>query len=309
MIDKIRIGTRSSPLSLQQTYIVRDLLAQEHGLKPAQFEIIPYQTTGDQIQNQKLIEIGGKGLFTKEIERALYDGEVDLAVHSMKDVTTTLPPGLVIDCILKRGDPRDAWISDIAPTLAELPAGCTVGTSSLRRGSQVLHLRPDLKVVTFRGKVETRLAKIKDKQADATLLAFVGLQRLNKEDVARSVFEPEEMLPAVGQGALGVQCREDDTAMQELVRPLNDEISNLCVSTERAFLRALDGSCRTPIAAFAELKSDKIKLTGLLASPDGTFMHRKTVVESRDKAPNLGTELAMDFCQELGESFVKSMRL
>ncbi len=273
----IRIGTRSSPLALAQTKELQLRLMQAYNWPANQFQIIPIKTTGDRITDRKLIEVGGKGLFTKEIELALFDREIDIAVHSMKDVATQVPKGLIFPCMLPREDPRDAWICNTDHTLSNLPAGSRVGTSSLRRSAQVLHLRPDLQTVTLRGNVDTRINKIKAGEAEATLLALAGLKRLGKAQVAKAIFEVDEILPAVAQGALGVQCREDDDRMINILNPINDESTRQCVKAERAFLRALDGSCRTPIAALATLQGEAFKFTGLLAKPDGSHLIRETI--------------------------------
>ena len=234
MANILKIGTRGSPLALIQANDVRDrLLAAHDGLE---VEIIVIRTTGDRIQDRPLADIGGKGLFTKEIEEALFDGGIDLAVHSMKDVETQLPEGLGIAVILPREDPRDAFISNRAASLSELPAGATVGTSSLRRQAQIRHARPDLRVVSFRGNVETRLRKLDEGEADATLLAIAGLRRLGMADVATQIMDIDEMLPAVAQGAVGVETRINDRTALDYLRPLNDAASARRVAAERALL-------------------------------------------------------------------------
>ena len=270
----LRIGTRGSPLALAQAGIVRDCLAAAHPHLP-RAEIAVIKTTGDRVQDRKLDEIGGKGLFTKEIEEALLEGRIDLAVHSMKDMPTFLPEGLVIGCLLKRADPRDALFSPHARSLAGLPRGAKVGTSSLRRQAQILALRPDLNVVTLRGNVGTRLAKLAAGTVDATLLAMAGLIRLGLAEKASAILSPEEMLPAVAQGALGVEIRAADSRMSELLAPLDDFATELAVNAERACLAVLDGSCHTPIAALAELgPSGTLRLRSLIALPDGSALRR-----------------------------------
>ena len=268
---KLRIGTRGSPLALAQATTVRDRLVEASpGLAAEAFEIVVIRTSGDRIVDRPLADIGGKGLFTKEIEAALLDGGIDLAVHSLKDMPTELPRGLAIGCYLEREDPRDAFISAIAATPAELPAGSVVGTSSLRRRAQILSLRPDLEVVEFRGNVETRLRKLKEGVADATLLAIAGLRRLGMAAVATSILAPEDMLPAVGQGAVAVQMRAGDARAQAFLAPLGHPETGLRVGAERALLAALDGSCRTPIAALAEIESDGgLWLRAAVFTPDG----------------------------------------
>ena len=267
----VRIGTRGSPLALAQAHEVRDRLAAAHpGLTT---EIVVIKTTGDKILDRTLGEIGGKGLFTKEIEEALLAGAIDLAVHSMKDMPTTLPDGLALSCILEREDVRDAWISPAAANLADLPAGAVVGTASLRRQAQILHRRPDLTVIPFRGNVQTRLRKLAEGAADATLLALAGLKRLGLRHEATALFEPDEMLPAVAQGAIGLETRRDDARLGALLAPLHHPASARCIAAERALLAALDGSCRTPIAALARLnKAGGLSLIARIYRPDGSQM-------------------------------------
>jgi hydroxymethylbilane synthase len=270
----LRIGTRGSPLALAQAHETRDrLLAAHAGLAPEDVEIVVVSTAGDRVQNRALSEIGGKGLFTEEIEQGLASGDLDLAVHSMKDMPTALPAGLEIGCLLPREDPRDAFISPRAENLADLPAGAVVGTASLRRQAQVLRARPDLKVITFRGNVQTRLRKLDEGRADATFLASAGLRRLGMSDVAAQVIAIEEMLPAVAQGAVGIEQRRGDERVAALLAPLNDEETSVRVACERAFLASLDGSCRTPIAAHAVLAADRLHLRGLILRPDGSEAH------------------------------------
>jgi hydroxymethylbilane synthase len=270
----LRIGTRASPLALIQANIVRQQLAQAHPAlaDPAAIEVVPMRTTGDRIQDRTLSEAGGKGLFTKEIEEALLAGTVDLAVHSMKDMPTRLPPGLVLGCFLERADPRDALICDQAKTLAELKPGTLVGTASLRRAALVLHARPDLRVTPLRGNVDTRLRKLNDGVVQATLLACAGLDRLGKIGVGHPL-SPEEMLPAVGQGAICVEHREDDDRIAAWLEPLNHFPTAQCVLAEHALLAVLDGSCRTPIGGFAELDGKDLRLRALIAKPDGSALY------------------------------------
>jgi hydroxymethylbilane synthase len=265
----IRIGTRGSPLALAQAHEVRDRLAKAHGLQPDAISITIIKTTGDQILDRPLADIGGKGLFTKEIEDALLANEIDVAVHSMKDMQTALPDGLTIGAVLPREDVRDAFISLKYPDIAALPKGAIVGTSSLRRQAQVLFARPDLKVIGFRGNVQTRLKKLQDGVADATFLAVAGLKRLGLADRITSAVPVTEMLPAVAQGAIGLEIRARDTRTAAMIAALNDEASALAVTTERAFLARLEGSCRTPIAGHAELKGSQLIFNGQILSPDG----------------------------------------
>jgi hydroxymethylbilane synthase len=265
----IRIGTRGSPLALAQAHEVRDRLATAHGLAHRAISIVVIKTTGDQILDRPLADIGGKGLFTKEIEDALLAHEIDVAVHSMKDMQTALPDGLTIGAVLQREDVRDAFISLKYPNIAALPKGAIVGTSSLRRQAQILFARPDIKVVGFRGNVQTRLKKLQDGVADATFLAVAGLKRLGLADRITSAVPVTEMLPAVAQGAIGLEIRIGDARTANMIAALNDEASALAVTTERAFLARLEGSCRTPIAGHAELRGTQLIFNGQVLSPDG----------------------------------------
>jgi hydroxymethylbilane synthase len=292
---KVRIGTRGSPLALAQTREVERRLASAHGSAAPAFEIRAIKTTGDRIQDRPLAEAGGKGLFTKEIEEALLAGDIDIAVHSMKDMPTELPAGLVLACFLPREDVRDAFISARAPSLSQLPEGAIVATSSLRRQAQVKHLRPDLSVVPMRGNVETRLRKLAEGQADATLLALAGLKRLGLEDRATAPVPVEEMLPAVAQGAIGVEIRAGDAGTAELLAPVNHQPTALCVATERAFLARLEGSCRMPIAALAELVANGLVFRGMILTPDG----RQAFSTRREGAPAQALSLAEDAADDL----------
>ena len=253
---------------------VRDRLIAAHDLEPDALEIVVIRTTGDRIRDRPLSEVGGKGLFTKEIEDALLDGGIDLAVHSMKDMPTVLPDGLAINCLLERADPLDAFVSPVCPKLTELPEGAVVGSSSLRRQAQIKHQRPDINVVMYRGNVETRLRKLENGEVDATILACAGLKRMGLEDEITDRVSPDIMLPAVAQGAIGVETRAGDERVEPLLLPLNDADTETCVSAERALLAALDGSCRTPIAGFAELVgTGGLRLRGMILSPDGAAVH------------------------------------
>ena len=271
----IRIGTRGSPLALAQAYEVRGRLSAAHDMDESLIEIKVISTKGDRVLDRPLAEIGGKGLFTMEIEEQLTDGRIDLAVHSMKDMPTELPDGLIIPCLLPREDPRDAFLTASGLPLAELPEGSVIGTSSLRRAAQLLSGRPDLKVIDFRGNVQTRMRKLQEGLADATLLAIAGLNRLDMGDAPTEVLEPEVMLPAVAQGAIGVECRDDDARIGALLAAISCPTTIVRVSAERAMLAALEGSCRTPIAALALLQDDgSLWLRGLVASVDGTRIWR-----------------------------------
>ncbi|XP_077253363.1 porphobilinogen deaminase, chloroplastic-like [Tasmannia lanceolata] len=272
-LSLIKIGTRGSPLALAQAYETRDKLISTHSelAEEGAIEIIIIKTTGDKILNQPLADIGGKGLFTKEIDEALLEGSIDIAVHSMKDVPTYFPDGMILPCNLPREDVRDAFISLSAASLTELPAGSIIGSASLRRQSQILYRYPSLKVVNFRGNVQTRLRKLSEGEVQATLLALAGLKRLDMTDNVTSILSVDEMLPAIAQGAIGIACRTNDDKMAEYIASLNHEETRLAVVCERAFLETLDGSCRTPIAGYAyrDEVGDCV-FRGLVASPDGT---------------------------------------
>jgi hydroxymethylbilane synthase len=254
-----------------------------------------------------LREFGGKGLFTKEIDEALLREDVDLAVHSIKDLPTELPRGIAIAAVLPRADVRDAFISAKGDTLGALPPGSTVGTSSLRRAAQVRRARPDLRVVDFRGNVETRLKKLGEGQADATLLALAGLERLGLAARATSILSTEEMLPAVAQGAIGVTCREDDAKLRALLEPLNDVASATTVACERSFLARLDGSCKTPIAGLAELAVGMLKFRGLVIRPDGREWYDIDVTGEAEHARQLGTDAGKELLARAGPGFMASL--
>ena len=289
MTKPVRLGTRASALAIIQTEELRDRLMAAHpGLRvPGGIEIVPISTSGDKTQDRALAEIGGKGLFTKEIEEHLADGRIDMAVHSMKDVPTFLPRGFTVPCVLVRADARDVLLG--APSLAALSSGAIVGTASLRRQSQLLHRRPDLKIVLFRGNVNTRLRKLGEGQAQATILARAGLDRLAMADLGCTL-SVEEMLPAVAQGAIGVEIRADDARAHALLAPLNDAASFAAVACERALLATLDGSCRTPIAGLAELDGGQLHLRALVARPDGTALWRAERRGAREDAERLGRD-------------------
>ena len=267
---RLRIGTRGSPLALLQAEEVRDKLLAAHDLAPDDIEIVVIKTTGDKVQDRPLAEIGGKGLFTKEIEDGLYDGSLHMAVHSMKDMPAELPAGLIIDCLLTREDVRDGFISPHHGSISELPEGAVVGTSSVRRQAQLRRLRPDIEIVQFRGNVQTRLRKLEQGVASATFLACAGLNRLGRSDLITAPISPDEMLPAVAQGAIGVEVRADDSATRDLLKPLNDEATELTVTAERAYLGVLDGSCRTPMAGLAEISGQRLRLRACVLSMDGS---------------------------------------
>lgn len=303
--SKFKIGTRGSPLALWQANHVRDLLARSLEISADEIGIEVISTSGDRIQDKPLREFGGKGLFTKEIEEALIQKEIDLAVHSMKDVQTELPPGLTIPCILPREDVRDAFISHKAASIQELPNGATVGTSSLRRQAQVKKLRPDLNVITYRGNVETRLQKLKDGVADATFLAAAGIIRLGYETHITSLVDTSDMLPAVAQGAIGIEVRSDDETIQQYLAPLNDQNTNLAVTTERAFLKILDGSCRTPIAGLATLNGNALEFTGMILKPDGSKSHEISISGRPSEAIDIGRRAGRELLERAGSNFLQ----
>ena len=297
---KLKIGTRGSPLALAQAEMTRQALAQARpaglAVPMEETEIVVIKTTGDHVLDRPLSEIGGKGLFTKEIEEALLDRRIDLAVHSMKDMPTVLPDGLVIPALLPRADPRDVLIlgESLARTckgVADLPQGARIGTASLRRMAQLKAQRPDLVIETLRGQVGTRLKRIEEGMFDGTLLALAGLERLGMAERATLVLGIKEMLPAIAQGAIGIECRADDDAMLELLGAIGCRATKACVDAERAALAALDGSCRTPIAGLAGLDGEKLLLSVLIARPDGSEVHREMGEVRVDDGPALGSEL------------------
>lgn len=306
-VNTLRIGTRGSPLALAQANDVRTRLIRAHGLGDAEVTILVIKTSGDMIQDRPLSEAGGKGLFTKEIEEALLANEIDLAVHSMKDVPTQLPDGLIISTILQREDVRDAFISLNYKSLADMPAGALVGTSSLRRAAQVRRARPELKVVEFRGNVETRLRKIADGVADATFLAMAGLNRLGLSDRATAAIETNVMLPAVAQGAVGIEIRQGDGATAAALAPLNHAPTATCVAAERAFLAKLEGSCRTPIAGLAELHGGALAFRGSILTPDGRGYHDTALSGEAVHAERIGHDAGAELLERAGPEFFKAV--
>lgn len=299
----LRIGTRGSPLALAQAHEVQARLAAAHGLEAGAIEIRVIRTSGDRIQDRPLSEAGGKGLFTKEIEEELKAEEIDLAVHSSKDVPTFLPDGLVLAAFLQREDVRDAFVSPRAAGLRELAAGAVVGTASLRRQAQVLRLRPDLKVVPFRGNVQTRLRKLADGEVDATLLALAGLKRLGRPEVATSVLSLDDFLPAVGQGAIAVETRGGDERVRQYLAALDDADTATALAAERAFLAALDGSCRTPIAGHAWIEDGRLHLRGLVLRPDGSEAYETSRSGDRAEAAELGAEAGAELKARMPADF------
>ena len=313
MRKNLRLGTRGSPLALVQARLVRDLLFSAHPdfqKSGGEIEIVTIRTSGDWLpehQNRTFLDMGAtKGLFTKEIEEALLAQNLDFAVHSMKDVAMDLPEGLDFAALLKREDPRDAFISLTAKTLDDLPQGARVGTSSLRRQAQILARRPDLKVIPLRGNVETRLKKLENGEAEATILAAAGLTRLGILNRATSLIDTQTMLPAAAQGAIGIEIRRDDAFIRDFLAPLNCAATMTCVTAERALLRVLDGSCRTPIAALAEiLPTGGLKLDALAAKPDGTEIIRLQKASETIKPLELGAELGYGIKSKLPRDFLK----
>lgn len=305
--NPLKIGTRGSPLALAQAHETRRRLQTAEDLPAEAFEIVVIKTTGDDRvlidADRPLKEIGNKGLFTKEIEEAMLAGHIDIAVHSSKDMPVEQPQGLVLDCFLPREDVRDAFLAPASGGIAELPNGAVVGTSSLRRRAQLLNRRPDLQVIEFRGNVQTRLKKLEEGQAAATFLAMAGLNRLGLNDLGATPIAPEDMLPAVAQGAIGIERRADDDFTQGLLAKLHHTETGQRLATERAFLAVLDGSCETPIAALAEIEGDTLSLRGEILSPDGaqSFAGHRTGVVS--DGPDMGRDLAAELLSEAGAGF------
>jgi hydroxymethylbilane synthase len=299
----LRIGSRGSPLALAQARELRSRLAAAHGLDAERLPIEAIRTTGDMIQDRPLTEAGGKGLFTKEIEDALLAGRIDAAVHSAKDVPTFLPSGVVLSAYLPREDPRDVLISSKAKTLRELPVGAVVGTASPRRQAMIQRLRPDLKVVSLRGNVETRLRKLDEGQADATVLALAGLKRLDLTGAVATILSVDEFLPAVGQGAIVIETREDDARTRELLSAINDADTAIALTAERAFLAVLDGSCRTPIGGHATVSGDTVNFRGMILKPDGSEAFETTRSGSRSAAAELGADAGRELKSRAGPDF------
>jgi hydroxymethylbilane synthase len=305
---KTKIGTRGSVLALAQAQELLAGLRAVHEASRQEFEVCVIRTSGDRIQDRPLSEAGGKGLFTKEIEEALLAREIDLAVHSMKDVPTILPAGLAIACYLPRADVRDAFISTKAASLTQLPTGAVVGTSSLRRQAQVKRLRPDLRVVPLRGNVDTRLRKLQEGAVDATLLACAGLARLGLSSRITQPVSVDDMLPAVAQGAIGVEIRADDDRTAHLLAPINDAQTALAVAVERAFLARLDGSCKTPIAGLAQLATpDRLVFRGQILAPDGHRAHATRREGPPETAIAMAEDAAADLIALAGPDFFRAL--
>jgi hydroxymethylbilane synthase len=305
MSGVVRIGTRGSPLARAQTGLAcRALREADPGLaEPGALEIVVIRTTGDRAVDRPLAELGGKGLFCKELEAALLEHRIDLAIHSMKDLPTWLPAGLVIGAMLPRADPRDVLIARAGPCrIRELPQGAVVGTASLRRRAQLLARRPDLEMATLRGNLDTRLAKLEAGAVDATLLARAGLDRLGLEPPGTVLLEPDEMLPAVGQGAIGIECRAEDP-LRMLLNFANHAPTSMCVTAERAMLAVLDGSCHTPIAGHARIEHGRMRLRGLIVRPDGSQAHGTEHMAQPSDAERLGREVGQELRARAGPGF------
>ena len=299
----LRIGTRGSPLALAQAYETRKRLINALNISGDSFEIVVISTSGDRILDRPLKEVGGKGLFTKEIEQDMLDGKIDIAVHSMKDMPVEQPDGLTLGCYLPREDVRDAFVSSRYKNVNELPSGSKVGTSSLRRKAQLKFSRPDLEVVEFRGNVQTRLKKLKDGVATCTFLAMAGLNRLGLEEVAQSTMNPNEMLPAIAQGAIGIEWREEDEQISDILKKIHHEETGQRLNTERAFLAELDGSCQTPIAGLAIIEGSSLKFTGQVLRTDGSESISETAFGDIEDGPRLGREMAQKILSQAGPEF------
>ena len=303
----LRIGTRGSPLALAQAFETRARMRAAFDLPEDAFEIVVIKTTGDDRSlidaDRPLKEIGNKGLFTKEIEEAMLAGSIDIAVHSMKDMPTVQPKGLMLDCYLPREDVRDAFISPEFTGLADLPEGAVVGTSSLRRRAQLLNKRPDLAVVEFRGNLQTRLKKLDQGVARCTFLAMAGLNRLKMHDVPKHAIDTDDMLPAIAQGAIGIERRVDDSAAAALLEAIHDTETGTRLACERAFLAALDGSCETPIAGLATLDGGTLHLRGEVLRPDGSQAHADALSAAAEDGPEMGRALAATLLTRAGPGF------
>ncbi|MBZ9989766.1 hydroxymethylbilane synthase [Mesorhizobium sp. BH1-1-5] len=302
-MQTLKIGTRGSPLALAQAHETRARLMQAHGLPEQAFEVMPISTSGDRIQDRPLSEAGGKGLFTKEIEEALLDGRIDIAVHSSKDMPTVLPDGLELITFLPREDARDAFIGKTVKRIADLPHGATVGSSSLRRQALLRRMRPDFEVVMFRGNVQTRLRKLDEGVAEGTILAYAGLKRLGLEHVVTDLMSLKDFPPAPGQGAIGIETRIGDREVERMLAAIHHVPTGQALACERAFLAALDGSCRTPIAGHATVSGEKLDFTGLIISPDGTESHEVRLDGEAAGAAEIGLDAARTVRARAGAKF------
>lgn len=301
--EPLKIGTRGSPLALAQAYETRDRLMAAFDLAEEAFEIVSVSTRGDRVQDRSLRELGGKGLFSKEIEDRLLSGEIDIAVHSTKDMSVIQPEGLILDTYLPRENPFDAFITLDGKALTDLPQGAVVGSSSLRRKAQLLNKRPDLQVVEFRGSVQTRLQKLEDGVAEATFLAMAGLNRLGFDHVPRQAVTAEEMLPAVAQGAISIERRAGDRAVAEMLAALHHEATGQAMACERAFLGKLDGSCQTPIAGLAEIEGGTLRLRGEILRTDGSESLTEDMCGAVEDGIAMGVEMATKLLERAGAGF------
>lgn len=304
----LRIGTRGSMLALAQAHLTRRLLAEAHQVAEDSIEIRVISTSGDRITDRPLSEVGGKGLFSKEIEAALVAGEVDLGVHSSKDLASHLPDGLVLAAFLEREDVRDAFVSLKYRSLDELPQGAKLGSSSIRRAAQMLRARPDLEVVPFRGNVDTRLSKLEAGVADATLLAAAGLNRLGKSGRITALLDPRQFLPAPAQGAIGIEIRADDSRTRDLVAVLDHAATATAIAAERGLLTTLDGSCRTPIGAFTEWNGASVSLVAEILSPDGREWYRDSETGPATEAAAIGARLGRKLLADAGPDFERRLK-
>ncbi len=303
----LTIGTRGSPLALVQAHLVQELITRTHGVDPDDIAIKTITTSGDKLKEAPLAEVGGKGLFSKEIEEALHAGEVDIGVHSAKDLATILPQGLFLPAFLEREDIRDAFVSLKARSLADLPAGAKVGSSSIRRSAQVLRQRPDLTIVPFRGNVDTRLKKLREGVADATILAVAGLRRLRREMEVTDYLDPQKFPPAPAQGAIALECRTDDTRIIRIAAALNHGATATAVTAERALLRELDGSCRTAIGVLTTQARGEISMKGEILAPDGRQWVEETLSGPATEAEAVGAELGRKLRALAGPSLLAAI--
>jgi hydroxymethylbilane synthase len=305
--ETLRIATRQSRLALWQAEHVAVRLREAHAGLTVQ--LVPMTTQGDRILDRSLAQVGGKGLFIKELEVAIAEGRADIAVHSMKDVPSDMPPGMTLAAMLSRADPADAFVSLRYKTFSSLPQGARVGTSSLRRQCQLKYARPDLQLLTLRGNVETRLRKLQEEQYDAIVLAAAGLIRLGLEDRITHRFDLEQFVPAVGQGIIGIECRADDTRSIELVRALNDALAWQCCEAERAFALRLQGSCQSPIAGHARIEGGRVQLRGVIGSPDGQEIYRGVHDGAIADVQSVGTALADRLLDAGARALLEKLRL
>jgi len=303
--NQLRIATRKSPLAMWQAEHVAARLLEAHpGLE---VELVTFTTQGDKILDTPLAKIGGKGLFVKELERAMLDGDADIAVHSMKDVPVDLPKGLYLPVILQREDPRDAFVSNNYKDFNDLPQGARLGTSSLRRQCQIKEARPDLEILDLRGNVNTRLAKLDAGEYDAIILACAGLKRLGFDERIRASMTPDTSLPAIGQGAIGIECRNDDANTNNIIAVLDHAETHICVDAERAMNARLEGGCQVPIAGFAELKDEQLQLRGLVGRVDGSEILRSAIFGQPSEAAAMGTALAEELLARGADTILEAL--